>query len=170
MLGMGLSLPLHLRQPVAGSIFAIYSPDCFLLRKVMDTLTQTERSRRMGLVRSADTKPEIFVRRMLSRLGFRYRLHARNLPGCPDIVFRGRKKIIFIQGCFWHRHSSTTCNLARMPKSRKAFWSAKLEANRQRDQVNQRKLRRSGWHVLQVWECELKNIDKLERRIVRFLQ
>jgi len=136
----------------------------------MDTLTKVERSQRMALVRSADTKPEMCVRRLVFRLGFRYRLHARDLPGCPDIVFRNRKKVIFVQGCFWHRHSSASCHLARLPKSRKAFWSAKLDANRQRDQVNHRKLRRSGWHVLQVWECELKNIDKLQRRIVGFLE
>ncbi|MBS1822352.1 MAG: DNA mismatch endonuclease Vsr [Acidobacteria bacterium] len=136
----------------------------------MDTLTKFERSCRMALVRSTDTKPEMLVRRLIFHLGFRYRLHARDLPGCPDVVFRSRKKVIFVHGCFWHRHSSAACKLARLPKSRQSFWSTKLEANRRRDQTNRRKLRNLGWNVLQIWECELKNIDKLQRRIVRFLQ
>lgn len=136
----------------------------------MDTLTPAERSQRMSLVRNADTKPEMLVRRMVFALGFRYRLHVRELPGSPDLVFRSRRKVIFVNGCFWHRHSSVRCKLARLPKSRKKFWVEKLEANRKRDEKNRRELRGLGWKVCQVWECEMKNIDKLQRRIVRFLQ
>ena len=121
----------------------------------MDTLTATERSERMSRIRSADTTPEMFVRRLVHRMGFRYRLHVSGLPGKPDLVFPGRGKIIFVHGCFWHRHSSASCKLARMPKSRLEFWKPKLETNRKRDLKSQRALQRDGWKVLVIWECAI---------------
>jgi len=132
-----------------------------------DTLSPSERSERMSRVRSKDTKPELKVRRFIHRLGFRYRLHARDLPGSPDIVFGKKKKTIFIHGCFWHRHSG--CVLARLPKSRLEFWIPKLEGNRKRDLRNQSKLRAQGWSVMIIWECQTKNIETLSGRIKKFI-
>lgn len=122
----------------------------------MDTLSPEERSVRMGLVRGTDTGPEMVIRRLVHGMGYRYRLHVANLPGKPDMVFAGRGKIIFVHGCFWHRHPSSRCKLARMPKSRLAFWEPKLEQNRKRDRKTVRQLNRDGWKVLVVWECQVK--------------
>lgn len=104
------------------------------------------------------------------RQGYRYRLHKANLPGKPDLVFAGRKKVIFVHGCFWHRHPEPTCPLARLPKSKLDFWVPKLEANRQRDEANVRELQQAGWEVLTIWECQLKNEKELKSRIREFLQ
>ncbi|MDX9768600.1 MAG: DNA mismatch endonuclease Vsr [Ectothiorhodospiraceae bacterium] len=134
----------------------------------MDTLTPAERSERMARVRGRDTKPEIAVRKLLFSMGYRYRLHDKLLPGTPDIVLPSRRKIILVHGCFWHRHSG--CRLARMPKSRKAFWSAKLENNRLRDGRVKSRLRRLGWSVATVWECRLADMTRLEKRLRRFLE
>lgn len=133
----------------------------------MDTLTPLERSARMALVRAKDTKPELLVRRLVHGMGYRYRLHRRDLPGTPDLVFPGRGKVIFIHGCFWHRHAR--CVLARLPKSRGDFWLPKLTANAERDVRNTRALRRLGWSVLTIWECQLGDTSKLANRIRRFL-
>lgn len=133
----------------------------------MDTLTPAERSARMALVRAKDTKPELLVRRLVHGMGYRYRLHRRDLPGTPDLVFPGRGKVIFIHGCFWHRHAD--CALARLPKSRSDFWLPKLTANAERDARNVRALRRLGWSVLTIWECQLGDSAKLANRIRRFL-
>jgi len=121
----------------------------------------------MARVRSTNTRPELAVRKLVFGLGYRYRLHARELPGCPDLVFRPRRKVIFVHGCFWHRHAS--CALARMPKSRLEFWRPKLEGNRKRDDRNKKALAREGWKVLTIWECELNNADRLKKIIRRFL-
>ena len=121
----------------------------------------------MARVRSKNMRPELAVRKLVFALGYRYRLHARELPGSPDLVFRPRKKVIFVHGCFWHRHAN--CALARMPKSHLHFWTRKLEGNRKRDEKNNRALAREGWKVLTIWECQLKNSTRLERRIRRFL-
>lgn len=134
----------------------------------MDTLSRAERSERMALIRGRDTKPELLVRRLVYRLGFRYRLHKQVLPGKPDLVFSSRKKVIFVHGCFWHRHPG--CALARLPKSRLDFWVPKLTENRQRDLRNIRALRRLGWKTHVVWECELHDINRLEHKILRFLE
>ena len=123
----------------------------------------------MSLVRSKNTKPELTVRRLIHRLGFRYRLHGKELPGTPDLLFPARRKVIFVHGCFWHRHSSRKCRLARLPKSRLEFWVPKLEQNRIRDKKQQAKLRRLGWRVLVVWECELRDLEKLKARTMAFL-
>ncbi|MDQ6664709.1 MAG: very short patch repair endonuclease, partial [Acidobacteriota bacterium] len=129
----------------------------------MDSLTPDERSEQMSRVRSKDTKPEMIVRRLVHRMGFRYRLHVRKLPGNPDLVFPCRGKIIFVHGCFWHRHA--TCKNTRWPKSKLDFWKPKLESNHRRDAMNQRALRKLGWKLLIVWECQLKNLDRIAERL-----
>jgi DNA mismatch endonuclease (patch repair protein) len=132
-----------------------------------DTLTKRQRSARMRLIRSQDTKPERTVRRLVSALGFRYRLHRRDLPGCPDLVLPATAKAIFVHGCFWHLH--TNCRAARLPKSAKKYWLPKLAGNRLRDRSAGRKLRAMGWRVLTIWECQTKNEGKLMARLSRFL-
>src|SRR5262245_1683825 len=117
----------------------------------------------MSLVRAKNTKPEMIVRRLVHSMGFRYRLHDRRMPGIPDLVFPSRRAVIFVHGCFWHRHA----NCGRMPKSRLDYWLPKLERNKARDVQNIKALRRSGWRVLVVWECQLKT--NLSARITRFL-
>lgn len=132
----------------------------------MDTVTPEKRSQIMSRVRCKDTKPEMIVRRLVYGMGYRYRLHGK-MPGKPDLVFKSRKKVIFVHGCFWHNHES--CKLARMPKSRVKFWSEKLEANRERDLRNQEKLRNLGWHVHVVWECQLGDTVTLSTILKEFL-
>ena len=123
----------------------------------------------MSRVRSKDTKPELRVRRLVHGLGYRYRLHGRDLPGSPDLVFRPRRKVVFVHGCFWHRHEG--CPRNRIPKSpeRRAFWREKLDGNARRDRENQEALRRMGWRVLVIWECETSDLDSLTSRIKAFL-
>lgn len=134
----------------------------------MDTLSPAERSARMALVRSGDTKPELAVRRVVHGLGFRYRLHVSSLPGKPDLVFARLRKVLFVHGCFWHRHRH--CALARLPKSRLEFWLPKLQENRRRDLRNIRRLRRAGWQVQVVWECEISSsLASAKRKIEAFL-
>lgn len=123
----------------------------------------------MAQVRGKNTGPELVVRRLVHALGYRYRLHARDLPGHPDLVFRKRRKIIFVHGCFWHRHSAPNCALSRLPKSRLDFWLPKLEGNRERDRRNNRALVRDGWKVLTIWECQLREAKRLRTMIRRFL-
>lgn len=135
----------------------------------MDTLSSAQRSERMSLVRSKNTKPEMAVRSIVHHLGFRYRLHRRDLPGNPDLAFPGRHKLIFVHGCFWHRHG-TRCPLTRLPKSRLSFWVPKLEQNKKRDDKNRRRLRAAGWKVLVIWECQLKEKETLAKRIFTFLE
>lgn len=132
----------------------------------MDTLTPEQRSAQMAKVRSRDTKPEMLVRRLVHRMGYRYRLHRRDLPGKPDLVFGTKKKVIFIHGCFWHGHD---CPLGRIPKSRVDFWENKIRTNRSRDEAHLVKLEESGWKSLVIWECQLKKVDELENRIREFL-
>jgi DNA mismatch endonuclease (patch repair protein) len=124
----------------------------------------------MARIRGKDTGPELIVRRLVHKLGYRYRLHRRDLPGRPDLVFVTRRKAILVHGCFWHRHSEPTCKLARLPKSRLEFWLPKLEANSARDQINEAALRASGWDVMVIWECELKDMLSLETKIRSFLE
>jgi DNA mismatch endonuclease (patch repair protein) len=103
-------------------------------------------------------------------MGFRYRLHVKTLPGKPDLVLPKLRKVILVHGCFWHRHKKRSCRLARLPKTRLEFWEPKLEGNRQRDIANKRLLRKAGWSVIEVWECELKNLETLEARLGYFLE
>jgi DNA mismatch endonuclease (patch repair protein) len=135
----------------------------------MDTLTPEQRSERMGRVRNKDTKPELKVRRLLHRMGYRYRLHAGDIPGRPDVVFRRKRKAIFVHGCFWHRHPDPACPLARTPKSRHDFWSAKFAANVARDARVTDELSQLGWDAFTVWECQLRDTGDLERRLREFL-
>lgn len=118
----------------------------------------------MALVRSRDTKPEMRVRHALHTAGLRYRLHVKDLPGKPDVVFRTRRLVLFIHGCFWHQHGDEHCPLARMPKSRPEFWVPKLRANRERDIRIKSELERLGWIVLEIWECEI-NTERLGRLV-----
>lgn len=134
---------------------------------MVDTLSPADRSARMSKVRAKDTKPEMAVRRLVHGMGYRYRLHRRDLPGCPDMVFPGRRKVIFVHGCFWHRHN---CDLGRMPKSRLEFWGPKLEANRRRDAEVLARLSGMGWQYLVVWECEVGRDMALPERIKNFLE
>ena len=119
------------------------------------------RSAQMALVKARDTKPEMVVRRALHAIGLRFRLHYRHLPGKPDIVLPSRRIVIFVHGCFWHRHPQPDCKLARLPKSRLDFWLPKLEGNRERDARNEAALREAGWDVRVIWECELGQTAKL---------
>jgi DNA mismatch endonuclease (patch repair protein) len=121
----------------------------------------------MAQVKSKGTKPEMVVRRLLFSMGYRYRLHDRSLPGNPDIIFKGKKKVIFVHGCFWHRHEG--CPLARLPKSRLDFWIPKLEGNRERDTRTLHQLKSLGWEVFVIWECELKDLNLLEKMLNGFL-
>ena len=132
-----------------------------------DPLTAEERSERMSRIASTNTKPEMTVRRLVHAMGYRYRLHAKDLPGRPDLVFRSRQKLIFVHGCFWHQHG---CNQYRMPKSRQSFWEPKLEGNVVRDRQSNVLLEADGWAVLVIWECELRDVDVLAARLVGFLE
>jgi DNA mismatch endonuclease, patch repair protein len=132
-----------------------------------DVLTPEQRRRCMAAIRGRDTKPEMLVRSLVHRMGYRFRLHRKDLPGKPDLVFPSRRKVIFVHGCFWHQHSG--CRFATRPVTRRAFWDAKLHANRRRDWRNQRKLRGLGWGVMVVWECQTRDLTRLERRLHAFL-
>jgi DNA mismatch endonuclease (patch repair protein) len=133
----------------------------------MDRLTEEHRSWNMSRIRGKDTSPERAVRSLLHKLGFRFRLHQQSLPGTPDIVLSCYRTAIFVHGCFWHRHKD--CRFAYSPKSRRAFWAAKFRNNQRRDARLLKELEHAGWHVLVVWECELKDRDALERRLRAFL-
>jgi DNA mismatch endonuclease (patch repair protein) len=133
----------------------------------MDTLDAKGRGERMTLIRGKDTKPEMTVRRLVFSFGYRYRLHDKTLPGKPDMVFKSKRKVVFVHGCFWHRHKG--CKLARMPKSRLDFWKPKLEGNAKRDARNMAALRADGWGTLVVWECEIKDAERLRKTIRKFL-
>lgn len=134
----------------------------------MDTLSKHDRSTRMGLIKSRNTAPEKIVRSLAHRLGYRYRLHDKALPGHPDLVFAGKRKVIFVHGCFWHRHNH--CRLARLPKSRPEFWVPKLERNKTRDAVQRRALTRMGWESLVIWECELRDPAAVMFKMLMFLE
>lgn len=134
-----------------------------------DTLSPKARSERMSRIRGRDTGPERVVRGIVHGLGYRYRLHVKLLPGRPDLVFASRRKVIFVHGCFFHRHPDPQCRLARLPKSRLDFWLPKLTGNRERDLRNEAELIGDGWKVLVVWECELIHTQRLVSRLTRFL-
>lgn len=122
----------------------------------------------MARVRSRDTGPERALRRLLTDLGYRYRLHYQSAPGRPDVAFPGRRRAIWIHGCFWHQHPG--CPRGRPPKSRLEFWIPKLEANRKRDLAVEAEARRLGWDTLVVWECELRDHEELKRHLIQFLE
>lgn len=132
----------------------------------MDNLTPERRSENMRRIRSRDTSPELAVRRLLHGMGLRFRLHSASLPGKPDLVLRRWNTVIDVRGCFWHQHPG--CIDSHIPKSRRLYWEPKLARNQRRDRENGRQLRRLGWRVIVVWECETRNPDKLARRLARF--
>lgn len=134
-----------------------------------DKLDRERRSENMRRIRSKNTSPELIVRRMVYSLGFRYRLHVSTLPGKPDLVFARLRKVIDVRGCFWHQHKG--CIEAHIPKSKTAYWRAKLEGNRLRDRRHRGRLRALGFKVLVVWECETRasNQHALKRKLERFL-
>ena len=125
------------------------------------------RSRTMRAVRSKNTKPELFVRRLVHAMGFRFRLHRMDLPGSPDLVFPGRRKVIFVHGCFWHGHDCARG--ARRPKTNAEYWIAKITRNRRRDNETYRLLADAGWTLCVIWECELRDAQHLRRKIEMFL-
>src|SRR5690606_33231808 len=125
------------------------------------------RSENMRRIRSKNTAPEMAVRSLAHRLGYRYRLHRKDIPGKPDLVFPGRRKVIFIHGCFWHQHPG--CREGRPPKSNTAYWLPKLERNMERDKDALARLAAAGWDVLVIWECETKDAEALARTLTGFL-
>jgi len=145
---------------------------CAVCTPMTDTLTREARSALMSRIRGKDTVPEIYLRQLVHAMGYRYRLHRRDLPGTPDLVFAGRKKVIFMHGCFWHLHDDPKCKLARMPNSNQDYWKPKLERNRERDQENRAKLEALGWQVLVIWECQTrqKNPEPLRQQVSLFLE
>ena len=126
-----------------------------------------QRSRNMSAIKSKNTKPEIAVRKLLHSLGYRFRLHRKDLPGSPDIVLPKYKTVIFVHGCFWHRHEN--CKYASTPKTRKEFWESKFKTNLKRDKEIQEKIKNIGWHSVVIWECETKNIDDLREKLIDFI-
>lgn len=136
----------------------------------MDTISSERRSENMRRIRGKNTLPELVVRRELFKMGFRYRLHSGKLPGKPDVVFPKQHRAIFIHGCFWHNHSNIRCKIARIPKSNSQYWAEKLQRNIERDAARRAELRRMGWKVLVIWECQTKSIERQLGRIRRFLE
>ena len=136
----------------------------------MDKISPFRRSANMARIRSKDMKPEMRVRRLVHSLGYRYRLHRKDLPGKPDLVFAPKRKVIFVHGCFWHLHPDTECVDARMPKSNIDYWKPKLERNVERDKQHIKALANDGWGSLVIWECETKDVAALRQRIVSFLE
>lgn len=136
----------------------------------MDVLTPEQRKHCMAAIRNKDTQPEMLVRRLVHSLGFRFRLHVKELPGKPDLVFSSKRKVIYVHGCFWHRHS---CKKGiSTPVTQQDFWREKLNGNKQRDRRNRRALAKLGWKALVVWECETSpaRLDHLAKKVVAFLQ
>jgi DNA mismatch endonuclease (patch repair protein) len=135
-----------------------------------DRLTKERRSWNMSRIRGKDTKPEMVVRSLLHRMGYRFRLHGKKLPGRPDAVLPKHKTVVFVHGCFWHRHRN--CKNCSTPTKRRAWWLEKLEGNAARDKLHQRALRGLGWKVIVVWECETEKAGfaaRLEERLVAVL-
>jgi len=135
----------------------------------LDKISPDRRSANMSQIRGRDMAPEMAVRRLLFSLGYRYRLHPKNLPGKPDIVFPGRRKIIFVHGCFWHQHGDPSCKIAHIPKSKQDYWVPKLQRNQTRDIEVLTALEAVGWKVLVVWECELRDKNTLTNKLTEFI-
>ena len=134
-----------------------------------DSVTPKRRSEIMSNIRATGMKPEMVVRRLTHAMGYRYRLHSKDLPGKPDLVFPARRKVIFVHGCFWHQHADPVCKIARRPQSNQDYWLPKLERNVARDAVHQVRLAELGWNVLVIWECEVEANDSLAERMQSFL-
>lgn len=136
----------------------------------MDNLDPETRSRCMSRIRSRDTKPEFVVRSAVHRLGYRFRLHRKDLPGSPDLVFPRLRAVIFVHGCFWHWHPEADCPIAGIPKSNLEYWGPKLLRTRIRDRENVDLLQEAGWQVMLIWECELRHRENLLGRVRQFLE
>ena len=136
----------------------------------MDRITAAARSANMRAIRSTGMRPEITVRKLIHGMGYRYRLHRRNLPGRPDLVFPSQKKVIFVHGCFWHQHAGRNCKIVRKPKSNTDYWLPKLRQNVKRDAEHFIALKKQGWKVLVIWECEVCDDATIERRVRNFLK
>jgi DNA mismatch endonuclease (patch repair protein) len=134
---------------------------------VADKISAERRSANMRRIRSKDTSPEIALRSLIHRLGYRFRLHHKDLPGKPDLVFPSRRKVVFVHGCFWHQHPE--CREGKVPGSRLEYWGPKLQRNRERDAEAQASLKGQGWHCLVVWECEMKHPAAVTKRVKQFL-
>lgn len=134
---------------------------------MVDTVSPEVRSRIMARVKSKGMKPEMAVRRLLHGLGYRYRLHKSDLPGKPDMAFPSRRKVVFVNGCFWHNH--TGCPRVRIPATNREYWVAKLERNQARDERNLALLAEQGWAAMTVWECELRDMPAAAERLTGFL-
>jgi len=134
----------------------------------MDRISKEHRSWNMSRIQSGNTKPEKTVRSILHGLGYRFRLHQKNLPGKPDIVLARYNSVIFVHGCFWHRHKD--CKNASIPKTKKTFWEEKFKANIERDIKVKNELKSNGWRVLVVWECELTDVESVEKELGKFLK
>ena len=134
-----------------------------------DRISSYSRSRNMAAIKSKNTSPELFIRSLAHRLGYRFRLHAKDLPGRPDLIFRSWKKVIFVHGCFWHQHSSAKCLDGRVPKSNQSYWKPKLLKNTERDKRSLAELRKLKWKALVIWECEIRDRERLARILTRFL-
>lgn len=135
----------------------------------MDRLTPEQRSANMRQIKSKGMKPELAVRRLVHSMGYRFRLHRKDLPGNPDLVFPARRKVIFVHGCFWHQHPDLSCRHAHAPRSNTGYWQPKLARNVERDKAAQRALFESGWESLTLWECELKDRHALAECLQNFL-
>lgn len=135
----------------------------------MDKISKETRSANMRAIRSKDMKPELTVRRLTHAMGYRYRLHRKDLLGKPDMVFPSRRAVIFVHGCFWHQHPDPACKVARQPKSNIDYWQPKLERNKTRDAKNESALLVQGWRVLVIWECQTKDTEALMKAITAFL-
>jgi DNA mismatch endonuclease, patch repair protein len=133
----------------------------------VDSLTPERRSDNMRAIRSKDMLPELGVRRLVHKLGYRFRLHRKDLPGKPDLVFASRRKVIFVHGCFWHSHS---CKTAHVPKSNRDYWVPKLQRNKARDGKNLKALAAADWDALVIWECQMRNEGAVRKRLAAFLR
>lgn len=135
-----------------------------------DTISPKRRSEIMSNIRAKGMKPEMAVRRLAHAMGYRYRLHRKDLPGKPDLVFPGRRKVIFVHGCFWHQHADKHCKISRLPQSNRDYWLPKLQRNAERDREHQAALEALGWDALVIWECQVEAGDGIENRIREFLE
>jgi DNA mismatch endonuclease (patch repair protein) len=145
-----------------------YTQPTVKISKVKNSLAKPTRSELMSRIRSRNTRPEKLVRGLLFAMGYRFRIHRKDLPGCPDIVFVSKKKAIFINGCFWHQHQG--CPKANLPMTNQHYWLPKLDRNRQRDEEVLIELMQRQWDVLIIWECEIKELSSLSDKLKRFLE
>ena len=134
-----------------------------------DTVTPKRRSEIMSKIRAKGMKPELMVRRLAHAMGYRYRLHRKDLPGKPDLVFPSRRKVIFVHGCFWHQHASADCKISHVPRSNQEYWLLKLQRNAARDAAHVARLDELGWEALTFWECEVDRVECIRKRIRQYL-